>query len=86
MRTKIYLLIFVALLGFAMLTLQACFEPADPYWTPGRQAHEQREWQWGPRHTVCDPYGNNCVVCDADNDYCRRPYSSFGPYSQWDVR
>jgi hypothetical protein len=28
--------------------------------------------QYASRHAVCDAYGNNCIVCDADNDRCRR--------------
>ncbi len=87
MRTKGTYLIFAAMIGLAMTGLQSCFEPADSYWGPGRQAHEQLEYSLGPKHEVCDAYGNNCVVCDADNDYCRRvpgDYGySYGTYSRW---
>jgi hypothetical protein len=36
------------------------------------QAEEEQELEYGPTRTVCDRWGNNCMVCDADNDYCRR--------------
>ena len=49
---------------------------ASPGWGSydgySRQAHEEREWEYGPKRTVCDRWGNNCMTCDADNDYCRR--------------
>jgi hypothetical protein len=32
--------------------------------------------QYASRHPICDAYGNNCVVCDADNDRCRRQSSN----------
>jgi len=32
--------------------------------------------QYASRHAVCDSNGNNCVVCDADNDRCRLARSS----------
>jgi hypothetical protein len=32
--------------------------------------------QYASRHAVCDSNGNNCVVCDADNDRCRPARSS----------
>jgi hypothetical protein len=31
--------------------------------------------QYASRHAVCDSNGNNCVVCDADNDRCQRARS-----------
>jgi hypothetical protein len=73
------------IMSLALAGLAGCFsEP--PGWGPARQAHEQREFRYGPKHEVCDPNGNHCMVCDADNDYCRRlpsysaPYSYYSPY------
>ena len=83
MRNRIFP-ILMAIMGLGMLTsLQACFdEPGG--WGPARQAHEEREFHYGPKHEVCDSNGYNCMVCDADNDYCRRTssssYAPYGPY------
>lgn len=73
MRNKLSVILMASMLLFVALALQACVESRDPYWGPTRQAHEEREWLYGPRHMVCDSFGRNCMVCDADNDYCRRP-------------
>lgn len=73
-------ILMVAAIVFATTALQACVD--DPAtWGPARQAHEEREFHYGPKHEVCDSYGNNCMVCDSDNDYCRRLPGSYGPYS-----
>ena len=32
--------------------------------------------QYASRHAICDAYGDNCIVCDADNDHCRRQPSN----------
>jgi hypothetical protein len=83
MRKKLFP-ILMAIVGLGMLTsLQACVdESAASGWGPARQAHEEREFRYGPKHEVCDANGYNCMVCDADNDYCRRLSSSpgYGPY------
>jgi hypothetical protein len=83
MKTKIYPSI-IALVAFTAIGLQGCFEPDSNYWGPGRHVHEQQEFQYGPKHEVCDARGNNCMVCDADNDYCRRLPNTYGPYSRLD--
>jgi hypothetical protein len=79
-----YYAVAVEILGLVMTGLMGCFdEPSG--WGPARQAHELREFNYGPKHEVCDAYGGNCMVCDVDNDYCRRlpsSYSSYPPYSR----
>jgi len=82
--------ILMAIVGLGMLTsLQACVDEAASGWGPARQAQEQREFRYGPKHEVCDANGYNCMVCDADNDYCRRlssspryapNYDQYGPF------
>lgn len=84
MRTKNFVIV-AAFAAFAMIGLQGCFEPGSNYWGPSRQVHEQNEFNRGPKHEVCDAYGNNCMVCDADNDYCRRLPNTYGPYSRLDL-
>jgi hypothetical protein len=81
MRKKLFL-ILMAIMGLGMLTsLQACFDEPASGWGPARQAHEEREFRYGPKREVCDANGYNCMVCDADNDYCRRTSSSsYTPY------
>lgn len=85
MATNIHPLMIAAAV-FAAIGLQGCFEPAGNNWGPARQVHEQHEFNHGPKHEVCDAYGNNCMVCDADNDYCRRIPNVYGPYSRLDLR
>lgn len=51
--------------------------PSNPQ--DGNSAHGQPfepEAQDASRHAICDAYGNNCIVCDADNDRCRRQASN----------
>ena len=82
MLAKLYTVI-AALLGLSMMIgLQACVEEGG--WGAARQAHEQREFTYGPKHEVCDANGYNCMVCDQDNDYCRRLSSGYGrSYNGW---
>ena len=76
MRRKYYAIVAAAL-SIGMVSLAGCFdEPHD--WGPARQAHEQREFNYAPKHENCDANGNHCMVCDADNDYCRRLPSGYG--------
>jgi len=42
--------------------------------TPGKPF--ERNPQYAAQHALCDAYGNNCIVCDADNDRCRRQPSN----------
>ncbi len=35
-----------------------------------------RDGQSASQHALCDAYGNNCIVCDADTDQCRRQPSN----------
>jgi len=80
MKSRTYL-IAAAALSLGLAGLAGCFDgPSD--WGPNRQAHEEREFNNGPKHEVCDANGNHCMVCDADNDYCRRLPNNYGPYSQ----
>ena len=82
--------ILMAIVGLGMLTsLQACVDETASGWGPARHAQEQREFRYGPKHEVCDANGYNCMVCDADNDYCRRlssspryapNYDQYGPF------
>ncbi len=69
-----------AVISLGLAGLTGCFdEPSG--WGPARQAHEEREFNNGPKHEVCDANGNHCMLCDVDNDYCRRLPSDYGPYS-----
>jgi len=80
MLAKLYALI-IPLIGLAMMIgLQACYEEG---WGPARQAHEQREFTYGPKHEVCDANGYHCMVCDQDNDYCRRLPGGYGYSYGW---
>ncbi len=89
MRKKLFP-ILMAIVGLGMLTsLEACVdESVSSGWGSARQAHEEREFRYGPKHEVCDANGYNCMVCDADNDYCRRlsssprytPSDPYGPF------
>jgi hypothetical protein len=81
MRTKLYPIIAAAL-GLGMIGLAGSFDEPAEYggWGPSRQAHEEREFHYGPKHEVCNSYGGNCMVCDSDNDYCRRMPSGYAPY------
>jgi hypothetical protein len=82
--------LFAAIIGLAGIA--GCFDSPAPYygtpyygnggssysyWSPRRQTHEESEWRYEPKHTVCNAFGRNCMVCDADNDYCRRTHSWF---------
>jgi len=42
----------------------------------GQYPQYRQGGQYASRHTLCDSNGNNCVVCDADNDRCRPARSS----------
>ena len=54
MRKKLFP-ILMAIIGLGMLTsLQACFDEPASGWGPARQAQEQREFRYGPKHEVCD--------------------------------
>lgn len=84
MLAKLYTVI-VVLIGLSMMIgLQACVDEAyGPGWGAARQAHEVREFNYGPKHEVCDANGYNCMVCDQDNDYCRRLSSGYGNSYGW---
>jgi len=69
----------IAMLALATLGLQGC---VDEGWGPAHEAHERAEFNYGPKHEVCNTNGYNCMVCDADTDYCRRVPSYEGPYSR----
>ncbi len=94
MQAKIYPILAAALILTTLAVQGCFETPAPYYYgssayqTPAYEApayatrknlnHEEREWTYGPKRTVCDAYGNNCMVCDADNDYCRRTSRFFG--------
>jgi hypothetical protein len=70
--------ILAVVLAFAMMGMQSCF-----YSGPNRdwngQGYQDNDPQYGyseSRNTLCDSNGGRCVVCDADNDNCRRTVSN----------
>lgn len=51
--------------------------PANPqsgYLTSDRPV--ESDGRYASRHAICDAYGNNCIICDAQNDRCRRQPSN----------
>lgn len=83
MRAILSIVIATAL-GLGAVVLSGCYDESYEHnWGPTRQTHEEHEFDYGPKHEVCDSYGNHCMVCDADNDYCRRTSSGrWSAYSQ----
>ena len=77
MRKNLYAIVAATALSLGMIGLTGCFDEPTR-WGPSRQAHEEREFRYGPKHEVCDANGNHCMVCDTDNDYCRRQPSGYG--------
>ena len=54
-------IILAAVLSLATFGLQACFYDSGPSQPYGRYQSSR---------TLCDEHGNNCVVCDANNNNC----------------
>jgi hypothetical protein len=46
--------------------------PANPHGYLAAGQPFEPDKQYASRHAICDAYGNNCIVCDAENDRCRR--------------
>jgi len=61
--------VLAVIFTFTMLSMQACFwsGPSGQY-APGPYAST---------HSVCDTNGNNCLICD-DNNNCQRTDSKYG--------
>jgi hypothetical protein len=70
-------------LAFAMMGMQSCFYSGPSrhwngqgYQDQGYQDNEPQYGHYESRNTLCDSNGGHCVVCDADNDNCRRTVSN----------
>lgn len=68
--------IFAAMLGLAILGLQACFFES-PY------GSQSQYGQYGSGHTICDVQGNNCLACDSGNNNCQRTDGQYGSSGQY---
>ena len=49
--------------------------PRYGYTMSGQHPQYRQNGQDASQHTICDSGGNNCLVCDADKDRCRRQAS-----------
>lgn len=45
--------------------------PDQQYGDPVPGHYFQPDRRYAEQHTVCDYKGNNCLICDEDNDRCR---------------
>jgi len=75
MYTKIILTMALAL---TMMGMQACFYsgPSRNWDDQGYQDNDSRYGQYESKHKLCDSNGSHCVMCDEDNDNCRRTASN----------
>jgi hypothetical protein len=67
-------IILAAVLSLATFGLQACFYDSGP---------PPQYGQYQSSRTLCDEHGNNCMVCDANNNNCQHAQYQSSRTSSW---
>jgi len=87
MYTKIFLgkILLGLTLALAMLGTQSCFYYSGPSRWQGGGGYQESDphARYEPGQKMCDADGGHCVVCDADNDNCRRTASNNWSWFVW---